>query len=62
MKKHSMSKGSKGVSDAKMGPQRTNTGSGSRPNAKPRTMTPTSEPKDMHGLGGRNKVKHAPLK
>lgn len=60
MAKHSGG-GSKHVSDAKMGPQRTGTGSGARPHAS-KTMTPTSQPKDMHGLGGRDKVKNKPLK
>lgn len=43
-------------------PQKTAVGSGAKPSSKSKIMIPTSQPKDMHGLDGRNQVKNKPLK
>ena len=57
MKKSMSGKQQRGTS----APQHTAVGSGSRPNGG-KINIPTSAPKDKHGLDGRDKTPHKPLK
>lgn len=49
-------------SQKKSPPQNTAVGSGASPKSRSKINIPTSQPADMHGLGGRNQVKNKPLK